>query len=381
MRFVVLGGYGIIGREVVRDLFSFTEKDEVIIAGRDSKKIAKYASSFNSARVIGKTIDVKNKKELISFLKKADICINCLQYNLNLEIMKACLEAKINYVDLGGMFHETLRQLKLNKDFQDIGKTAILGLGASPGMSNILAAYGSRFLKEIKELEIVFADKDFTTYKQKFVLPYSFKTLVDEYTMKPAVFRDGKLRFVEPRSEPKKYNFGDEFGVQTGYLTLHSELATLPEFFEKRGLKKCEFRATFPEDFSETIKILIENGFTSHEELLFSGKKLEILNITTRLMDEFIPKIGTKIADKEIIRVMFNKNRVIIDMITHSNKKSSGGTLNTGIPCSIGAQMILNGNVRSHGVFAPEYIINPELMFKELRKRGIAILKNGITIN
>jgi saccharopine dehydrogenase-like NADP-dependent oxidoreductase len=70
-----------------------------------------------------------------------------------------------------------------------------------------------------------------------------------------------------------------------------------------------------------------------------------------------------------------------MDMITNSDKKTSGGTLDTGIPCSIAAQMIASGNVKMSGVCAPESSINPEIMFKELRKRGIAVLKNSITIN
>ena len=38
MKFIVLGGYGIIGKEVVRDLFKFSPNSQIIIAGRNSQK-------------------------------------------------------------------------------------------------------------------------------------------------------------------------------------------------------------------------------------------------------------------------------------------------------------------------------------------------------
>src|SRR3989338_7908467 len=131
-----------------------------------------------------------------------------------------------------------------------MGRTAILGIGGTPGITNVLVAYGSQILKKFNSIEITFADKDYTEYAG-FVLPYSFKTIVDEYTSKPAALKNGKIIFVKPRAEEKEYDFGKEFGKQKGFYTLHSELATFPDSFKKNGLKNCEFSATFPENFSK----------------------------------------------------------------------------------------------------------------------------------
>jgi len=370
MKFVVLGGYGIIGKAVVSDLFKYT-KDEIIIAGRDLAKAKKYAASFKSSRVLAKEIDITNERQTVDLLKGSDVCVNCVQYYYNVQIMKYCLKAKTNYVDLGGLFHETKKQLKLDGDFKKIGKIAILGIGGTPGITNVMAAYAARLLKKFKSIDITFADVDYAN--KEFALPYSFKTIVDEFTMKPAVLKNGKLIFANPGSGEKEYDFGKEFGKQKGFYTLHSELATFPESFDKNGLKNCEFRVTFDQNFSRKIKKLIETGFTSSDLINFGGKEFKIIDITDKIMEKFSPKLGNK-NDKELLRVNLD-NKIIMDAVAKSDGDSSW-IVDTGIPCSIAAQMIAQKRIVGSGVLAPEKAINPMSFFMELRRRGIKIFRN-----
>jgi len=266
------------------------------------------------------------------------------------------------------------------KEFTTLCRRAIPGMGGGPGLRNVLASYAGEKLKRVNSIEIVFADVDYTKYNQFFVLPYSFKTLIEEFTLKPAIFQDGKTKFVEPRSGLKEYNFGKEFGKQKGFLTLHSEIATLSNYFRKKGIRKCEFRVTFPDAFVEKVSLLITLGFSSNENIIFREKDVKVINATTKIMDKLVPKEGVRIKDKEIIRVILNGNK-IVDAVTQSNGKISAGVLDTGIPCSIAAQGIVNEKLCKSGVFAPEDAINPVLFFKELKKRDIIIYENGRIIN
>ncbi len=409
MRFVVLGGYGIVGKVVVRDLFASLKHATIIIAGRDYSKASAFAASFSDKRVMSAGVDVYNIQQLIGLLRDSTVCINCMQYYLNNEIMNACLAAHTNYVDLGGMFHITLQQLQRDNAFSLINKTAILGAGAAPGISNVLAGYGSSFLQKVSDIEIVFVTKDETRYKQKFVLPYSFKTLIDEYTMQPAILHRGKIAFVQPHSEGKTYNFGKEFGKQQGFLTLHSEIATLPSFLECKGIKNCEFRATFPPSLKNTINILVELGLASHNKMHFehiesfekpskifqnslrmtlkegenkgyskSSKEIEILDITAAIMNQLTPWKGTVIHDEELIRVIIRgEQEVIMDAITKSDGITPAGVLDTGSSCSIAAQLLAAGSIERRGVLSPEEALKPSLFFPELIRRKIRILKNG----
>lgn len=375
--FIVLGGYGIIGRAVVADLFKFSD-GEIVVAGRNKEKAEACAQSFKSNRVKAQQVDIGNKNELAAMLKKGYVCVNCVQYYYNVEIMKACIKARTNYVDLGGLFHYTKKQLKLDSQFRKIGKIAILGIGAAPGISNILAYYGASALSKVRKVEIVFSNKDETKYEQKFVLPYSFETLVDEYTMKPAVFRNGKTVFVEPHSGIKEYDFGD-FGRHEGFLTLHSEIATLPGSLRRKGIKNCEFRVTFPREFDEIMRQLIDLGLTSKNKIVMNGREMGILEVTSRIMNKFVPS-HARINDSEIVRVIID-DKLVLDAVTHSDGKTPAGVLDTGISCSIAAQMIVEGEIGKTGVFPPELTLQPRKFFRELRKRNIMIKKNGGVIN
>lgn len=374
-RFVVLGGYGIIGRVVVADLFHSSKDLEIIVAGRNLEKAKQIAKSFKSSKVKSKQIDINDNKKLVELITGSDVVVNCLQYYFNLHIMKACIQAKTNYIDLGGLFHETKKQLKLNNSFKKIGKIAVLGCGSTPGITNVLAAHGGRFLDKIKSIEILFADKDETNYNQPFVLPYSFKTIVDEYTKNPAVFKNGKMKFVAPFSGDKSYNI-PKYGKKKGFYTLHSELATFPESFKRKGVKNIEFRATFDDIFTGTIKDLIDLGFTSKENVMIKGKSLDIIDVTSSLMDNFIPSKNTKIEDSEILRVIFNKNELTMDAIIKSTHNVSAGVYDTAIPCSIISQML--SEVKESGVFPPERVIDSYKFFEELSKRKINVMKNGV---
>ena len=380
MKFVVLGGYGIIGRVVVSDLFKTCKNCEIIVAGRDLKKAQECAGSYKSSRVKAARVDIKNINQTAKLLKDADVAVNCVQYYFNTTIMKACIKAKANYVDLGGLFHETKKQLRLHLKFKKINRLAIPGCGGTPGITNVLASYGSSILKKINSIEIVFAEIDYTKYDKAFILPYSFHTIVDEYEKKPAVYRNKKLIFVEPGSGIKTYDF-KLFGKQKGFYTLHSELATFPSSFKDKGIKNIEFRVTFDEEFNEVIENLIELGFTSNSLIEFTGKKFKIINITSSMMDRLLPKPTTHIDDKEMLRVDFNKGKLKMDAVIKSTHNVPAGTYDTGIPCSIIAQMLSENLIKKKGVYPPERVINPVLFFKELKKRGIKVYKNQKLIN
>ena len=44
--------------------------------------------------------------------------VNSASYRVNLDAMRACLEAECHYVDLGGLYWMTERQLELSGEFE-----------------------------------------------------------------------------------------------------------------------------------------------------------------------------------------------------------------------------------------------------------------------
>ncbi|MCI4347893.1 MAG: saccharopine dehydrogenase NADP-binding domain-containing protein, partial [Thermoplasmata archaeon] len=109
---VVLGGGGLTGRCAVWDLAESGVFEEIRVADLD-RGLADAAArkAPGAARVTSHTVDVRDHSALADFLKGARVCVNAVQYNLNLDVMEGCLAAGVEYLDFGGLFHMTKRQL------------------------------------------------------------------------------------------------------------------------------------------------------------------------------------------------------------------------------------------------------------------------------
>ncbi|MBI1973117.1 saccharopine dehydrogenase NADP-binding domain-containing protein, partial [Candidatus Woesearchaeota archaeon] len=303
MRYVVLGGTGAMGRFVVRDLFETAKNAEIVVAARDFAEVQKYVASFKSKRVMGKKIDLTNIEQTAEVLRGATVCINCTNYYYNLHAMKACLLAKCHYVDLGGLYHMTRKQLQFHNTFRKKDLLAILGCGSTPGITNVMISHAAQQFSKINSIHIRFGGHDWTKYKQHFVLPYTAYTLFDEFTDQPVIFDHGRLKFVEPMSDQDTYTFPKPVGKKVCFYTLHSELATIPDTYQRKGLKECSFRVCFPEDFVHDVKLLIELGMADNKPMQIGKMQVIPREVTAKELNRVALPKNVKVKDIELIWV------------------------------------------------------------------------------
>jgi saccharopine dehydrogenase-like NADP-dependent oxidoreductase len=238
----VVGAAGTIGRNVV----SFLEQWGAPVARRDF-------------RLEGEEhVDARDAESVAHAVAEASVCVNCADYRLNLAVMTGCLSAGAHYVDLGGLFHMTLRQLELDHAFRERGLTAILGMGSAPGKTNLLArAAADRLGSEPTVMHIWAVTRDPFAADHPFPAPYSVRTLRDELQLRPMVVADGELRDVEPLSGEAEREFPEPIGRAEGIYTLHSELATLPSRYPT--LREATFRLCLTPGLKEKL-LRLEDG-------------------------------------------------------------------------------------------------------------------------
>lgn len=362
-RFVVLGGVGAIGRVVVRDLFESDPRNRILVADFNEATARLYARSFRSRRVRAAFADARKPAQLIGVLRGHSVVINCTQHDFNLPVMRAALKAKVHYVDLGGLFHWTRKQLKLHAHFQRAGLSAVLGMGCAPGITNLLARLAADRLDRVRSLRIRVGSRE-ARPGTSLVFPYSAQTIVEELTLAPWVLRNGRLRKVPPRSGWERVRFPKPVGEVWTVLTRHSELATLPRAFRKRGLRWCDFKVSFDRGFVREVMRRLQRGW--------SPRQFAALPVPTRDTEDF-----------EIARVIATGTRdgrsraVTITVDCHARSRgdwnASAGDIDTGCPPSIVAQMIVTGQIAMRGVWSPEEAVPVRPFFSELRKRGLWI--------
>ena len=378
---IFLLGCGEMGRVIGTDLMERYD-GELVFADRELDRANNLTKRYLERKVRTMSIDIRDKAALVAAIKEShcSVLVNAVNYYFNVDVMSACLEAGVNYLDLGGMFHTTRKQLEMNSEFKNKGLIAIPGMGSSPGITNVLAAYAAKKLSKPETIDVSFADKDYTKYDTPIVLPYTILTLFEEFGYKPVIFRNGRFETIEPLTGMEDKKFPKPLNSAKCFYTLHSEAATLAESIP--GVKNCWFRGGFDPVLVDKMKFLIDVGFSAKDDIrLPGGQTVSPRDIIVKMTEKFIPTESTKINDLEFLRVEVigkqkgKKKNIIAYCESFTNKKWNipAGSWNTGVAPSVVAQMILEGVITEKGVVPPEIAVNPEPFFKELEKRDMKI--------
>ncbi len=392
MKIALLGGAGIVGRVIARDLALTDDVTEVIVA--DLNEAGAQATVDNvapaDARFKAAGIDVTDRTALVKLLHGVDCTINSVQYYFNLDVMQACLETGSHYVDLGGLFFTTRQQLELNEDFKAKDLTAVLGLGACPGIANVQAALVAGRFDAIQAIKIY--NGATTDSKDSLAWPYSLATILDEMIEQPMVFRAGQFVALEPLSEEEYFDFRSPIGHQIVHLSLHSEVATLPLSYAQQGIQECCFKIHFfgySEKAFRKLQSLTKLGLGDKEPVTVKGKLAggEMAPAAVRprdvltevLLRNEATQLGENPGFKDIATVVEGVKdgqplTIRVDTLAwaHEAYGVGGGTLAVGVPPAVVACWLAAGEVEVKGVHPPETGVEPNRFFQELAQRNIS---------
>jgi lysine 6-dehydrogenase len=408
MRALVLGGAGAMGRWTVRDLTESDGVDDVVVADLDGLRAreaagwaAAHAGSNGTARVQAMTLSAGDPAALRRAFEQVDVVANCAYHATNVPVMEACADTGTHYVDLGGLFHATRRQLTLHDRFLAAGVTAVPGMGASPGTTNVMAALAARQLGTVEAVEVRLGIADFSRSAAPLPVPYAVHTLLDEFSVPAMVFRGGRWASVPAMSEQEELDFPAPVGrVRVGH-TLHSEVATLPLHFAERGVQSVSFKVGFPLDFMDRMGLLTGLGLVGTDPVdLPSGKviprELLVHQISTTMGRQGSDALAD---DAEAIWVRVRGRRaepgdsalaplpataaavatrpaeVLAECLVrpHPTWQAGSGQLDTGVPPSIVAQFLAHKVIDQPGVHAPEDVVPPGPYFSELARRFMEV--------
>ena len=374
MKIMVLGGAGKMGCISVQFLASDDRVEKVVIADYNQENAKTVAEYLDSPKVEVKRVDIKETERFIAALREVDVCLNATVYYTNLEVMDACLKAGVHYTDMGGLFHTTLKQLKLHDDFAQAGISAVLGMGSAPGIPNIQSRYAADRLDTIDSVRIYDGIKPPPPDDVRFT--YAVPTILDELTLAPMVFEDGEFVAREPLTGFEDYWFAPPLGLLPMHYSLHSEVATIPISFRDKGVKECFFKINYwgmAKETVEKVKVLADFGFNDPTPLQMNGSEVSAKDVMIAKLGNYVPPITEFLAPpkkqppdwvKEIVtEVSGTKDGqpVTYRLGTLTVK----GALPTGVAPAVAAIWLGAGRIPT-GVHPPELAFDPEAFFKEL---------------
>ncbi len=377
MKFLVLGGAGVIGSVIVRDLLLNDKVEGVLIGDIDKGRALKLVQLINDGRLSFEEIDVRKVDILTDKMKKYDVTINSTWFEHNLEVTKAAIKAHTKLVDLGGLYYMTLKQLEFNNEAREAGASILIGCGEDPGISNIMIRYASDKLDKVDSINIRDGDKDLTPM-DKPVFKFSVKTMLDEWTKNAIIFKDGRYLEVPPLSGIEEFEFPPPIGKIKVAFSLHSELATIPKFIGK-GVNYVDFKINYDFDMVNTLKKL---GFFSDEKIKINGLEISVRDFTVNVLrrsmiDPSIHIIEDAACILTIVKGVKNDRDLTYTMYGLSTSRRdwrvSASSYLTGVPASIAAQMMAREEIQFYGVLPPEACIPAEKFLQSLKNKGVVI--------
>jgi saccharopine dehydrogenase (NAD+, L-lysine-forming) len=379
MKITVLGGAGKMGCISVQDLANDDRVDEVVIADINTEGAQVVADYLKNSKVKVLKVDINDEKNFVKSLEGSDVCLNASVYYTNLPVMEACLKAGVHYTDMGGLFYGTREQLKLHDRFAAGGVSAVLCMGSAPGIPNIQTRYAADRLDTIESIRIYDGIKPPSPDDLRF--SYAVPTILDEITVKPMVFENGKFVAKEPLTGFEDYWFEAPLGLLPMHLSLHSEVATLPVTFKDKGVKECFFKINYwgmAKNTVEKVRVLADFGFAGTEAVDVKGVPVVPRDLMETLLAGYVHSVTDLLAPPTAKPPDWAKEIVTVIHGTKDGKEvtyrlgtlTCKGALPTGVAPAIAAVWLAEGRI-DPGVFAPEAALDPEPFFKELESREI----------
>lgn len=377
MRALVVG-CGRIGSAAVQDLSQTLSCVEVVVADKDSVAAKKAVEKIGRRNLSWMLLDVTKPRRLVEVLKNFDLVLGFLPPKLGLRLVKACIQAGKNLVDVS---YTPENPLVLHDQALKADVAIVPNCGLAPGISNILVGHAVAKLDKVEKVHIFVGGlPEKPTPPLGYVITWSPESLIEMYTSKARIVKNGKIVEVEALSGLENLDFPQigrlEAFYTDGLRTLLYTIQGVDEMWEKT--------LRYP-GHAEKMKLLRDLGFFSCEEITVNGVKLQPSKVTAKLFERKLYSHAVKDVVALKVEVYGSKERVktryIYTLIDFYDEKGGVTAMarTTGFTASIVAKLILEGKIRLKGVIPPERLgmdgeIYQQIM-AELGGRGIKIIE------
>ncbi|MEM0332606.1 MAG: saccharopine dehydrogenase NADP-binding domain-containing protein [Archaeoglobaceae archaeon] len=360
MKVLILGGAGHIGAEIASELRSIDSNAEIVLGDINEEKGREVARKCD-----GYFLKIDVEKELNgNFLRNYDVVVNSIGpfYRFGILVLKAALNAGVKYVDINDDYDATMKALELVEEAKKNGFCALIGMGATPGITNILSFLGSKKMDEVETIGTYWVWTGIDPDVGNAIINHYFHA-IDGFV--PS-YRNGKLVNVEALSEAEFFDFPEPIGRWEVANVGHPEPITIPKYIKvKNVLNKG---GIWPYELSEFAKFLSMVGLSSLKEIRFR----DVIFKARDLAVELATAIHTLMPEDRLQRMMekiYNRLgnfalkglglSVFLKGLKNSEKVEikysiafEDATLATALPAAIAAKEIMKSE--ESGIFPPE---------------------------
>ena len=381
MKVLALGGSGGMGRFSSFAISNYPNITKVTIADLNENNAKEFSNLFDD-RFTGIGLDVTDKEHLEKIMSDHDIVLNTTGpfFKFGLSILKSAIKCKCHYFDICDDWEPTEEMLKLNDEALKNQITAIVGLGASPGISNLL---GLKAMNELDKTESIITGWDVSSAKPEDESSQKGTNAAMEHGLQQIsgeikVYKDKKYKLTKPLEKIKIHYPGR--GNHNVFIFGHPEAITFPYHFNdlKESVNACHGSNQSNIYFIKILRWLVD-------------KKLISFKQGASLLEWLERKIGTPNIEKQIKGLPSiyglarglkdNKKASVAVTLSEEDLSNSWGMgAITGFPLAFGLKLLLESKINKKGVFAPEGgAINPDDFFSLLTDHPLSVSRSWET--
>ena len=283
---VLILGMGAQGNTVAQRLNEEPKVTEIICADYDEKAIGDFVKTLKRAR--GVKVDGSKPSEIVKVAQGVDLIVNALPVEFGKNVLEAALEVKAHYQDFAAGIGYSEKSEDIlqnwidgisvqydvyNKRFEEIGKTAVIGTGAAPGLVCVVARRAVRELDSCDTINMLVYEGG----EAKRFLPFWWSPVValGDMSMNGIAFIDGKVVQTPAFGLPVTRKWPEMGGKEVTMIEhTHDEPVYMGLNAEKyfKGAKNIYFK--YGGVGVNFARPLYRAGLLSHEKVEIDGQEI-----------------------------------------------------------------------------------------------------------
>ncbi len=386
MNALILGG-GLQGKAVVYDLSQSPLIDHITVVDIDLSAIQSFLRRGDYPKVTTIEANALEPNALARFISdsKSHIVICMLPADLSKPVAEACIEARVPFVNTS--YAHWLKGL--DEPAKKKGVLLLPEMGFDPGIDLILARLA---LNEVAETEGVysygggFPEPAACDNPLNYKISWTFDGVLKAYVRPARLLKNGRAIEIPGTEifEEKNIHFIEMPGL--GRLEAYPN-GDATHFIKSFNLDRSPYLkdmgrfATRWPGHCAFWRVMVKLGFLEDTPIpLGEGCDISPRRFLVKFLE---PKLQFKEDERDIALLRIKvwgrdhgkPKTVFYDLIHYRDLKTGLFAMNcvVGFTASIGAQMILNGNIKGAGILSPTRDVDGRFFLEELRKRGITV--------
>ena len=382
---ILLLGVGLQGKAALYDLANSPEVKHIIAVDANFDDLQKYVDQLDNVKITPLKLDVRDRPALSIQMKKVDAVIVLLPQGFRMDILNLAIENGIHFIETSYALSEyaEVGQLAEGK-----GISILPECGLDPGIDLVLAGQAIRDLDEVHELHAYgtgVPEPEAANNPINYKLSWTFAGVLGAYQRPAKMLKDGIVTHLTPSQMFSPENMhkvtldtmGEMEAYYNGDAVKYLDILGIADTTISTG----RYSLRWP-GHAAFWKKMVDLGFLKEEPILVNGIEVSPRQFVHDLIE---PQIHYAANERDVAGIRIDVRglkdgkckRIIYQMIDRRDLETGLLAMQrtVGYTASIGAQMLLRGDIKKRGLLSPTSDIPVEKFIAELEKRNIIITR------